>query len=275
MAYNMLGHINRYCGNKVAAKRNFNTVLSMMEEAGYYESMPPIYMNLVNVSLNDDHEEAMRLLDKAREIAVEYSPERVFDIDTRKTVSYFNDGNIEKFLKGYEAYKDYKSVMDKNPGLVPWNTLKKYMMKKHGVDADTWDLGHKAYDNMKKYGDMTWYSWCSYHWGTKWNAYECTMWEEGHVFQFETAWNSCYMIICALSKKFPDVKMILKFADEDIGYNTGIYTFLDDLFESELPEGGSTEAYELASRIWDIDLEDLGFEFDKEKGEYVYIEKEL
>lgn len=177
--------------------------------------------------------------------------------------------------KGYEAYKDYKSVMDKNPGLVPWNTLKKYMMKKHGVDADTWDLGHKAYDNMKKYGDMTWYSWCSYHWGTKWNAYECTMWEEGHVFQFETAWNSCYMIICALSKKFPDVKMILKFADEDIGYNTGIYTFLDDLFESELPEGGSTEAYELASRIWDIDLEDLGFEFDKEKGEYVYIEKEL
>ncbi len=106
MAYNMLGHINRYCGNKVAAKRNFNTVLSMMEEAGYYESMPPIYMNLVNVSLDDDHEEAMRLLDKAREIAVKYAPERVFDIDTRKTVSYFNDGDIEKFLKGYEAYKE-------------------------------------------------------------------------------------------------------------------------------------------------------------------------
>ena len=105
MAYNMLGHINRYCGNKVAAKRNFNTVLRMMEEAGYYESMPPIYMNLVNVSLDDDPEEAMHLLDKAREIAVKYSPERVFDIDTRKTVTYFNSGDIEKFLEGYEAYK--------------------------------------------------------------------------------------------------------------------------------------------------------------------------
>ena len=36
MAYNMLGHLNRYCGNKEAAKRNFNYVISEMEKYGYY-----------------------------------------------------------------------------------------------------------------------------------------------------------------------------------------------------------------------------------------------
>ena len=106
MAYNMLGHINRYCGNKDAAKRNFNTVISMMEKAGYYESMPPIYMNLVNVELDDDPDEARRLLDKAKEIAEKYSPERVFDIETRRTLIYFNSGDIPKFLEGYKAYQE-------------------------------------------------------------------------------------------------------------------------------------------------------------------------
>ena len=106
MAYNMLGHINRYCGNKDAAKRNFNTVISMMEKAGYYESMPPIYMNLVNVELDDDPEEARRLLDKAKEIAEKYSPERVFDIETRRTLIYYNSGDIPKFLEGYKAYQE-------------------------------------------------------------------------------------------------------------------------------------------------------------------------
>lgn len=106
MAYNMLGHINRICGNKKAAKRNFHKVLELMEEQGYYESMPPIYMNLVNVEINENPEEAMALLDKAKEIAEKYSPERVFDIETRRAVCYYNAGDIPKFLEGYKAYKE-------------------------------------------------------------------------------------------------------------------------------------------------------------------------
>lgn len=106
MAYNMLGHLNRYCGNKEAAKRNFHQVLDMMEKAGYYESMPPIYMNLVNVEMDDNPEEARRLIEKAAEIAAKYSPERVFDIETRKTLTYFNSGDIPKFLEGYKKYRE-------------------------------------------------------------------------------------------------------------------------------------------------------------------------
>ena len=105
MAHNMLGHINRYCGNKEAAKQCFYKVLELMEENGYWESMPPIYMNLVNVELGDNPEEAQRLMDKAKEIAMKYSPDRVFDIETRKTLSYYNGGDKKKFLEGYKAYK--------------------------------------------------------------------------------------------------------------------------------------------------------------------------
>ena len=106
MAVNMMGHINRYCGNKEAAKECFKQVLSMMEKAGYYEAMPPIYMNIVNVTLSDSPEEAQKMLDKAAEIATKYSPERVFDIETRKTLSYFNSGNREAFMEGYEKYRE-------------------------------------------------------------------------------------------------------------------------------------------------------------------------
>jgi signal transduction histidine kinase len=63
-------------------------------------------MNIVNVEMSDDPEEARQLLDKAATIAAQYSPERVFDIETRKTLSYFNGGDIPKFLEGYKKYRE-------------------------------------------------------------------------------------------------------------------------------------------------------------------------
>ena len=105
MAMNMLGHINRYCGNKEEAKENWREVLRLMEENGYYSSMPSIYMNIVNVALDDSTEEADSLLEAAKAIAVKHCPERVFDIETRRTLSYYYRGDYDKFLKGYEAYK--------------------------------------------------------------------------------------------------------------------------------------------------------------------------
>ena len=106
MAVNMMGHINKYCGNKEAAKKCFYEVINMMEKHGYYETIPPIYMNIVNVALDDDFNEAMEMLEKAKEIAEKYSPERVFDIETRKTLSYYNHGDVAKFLEGYKVYKE-------------------------------------------------------------------------------------------------------------------------------------------------------------------------
>ena len=106
MALNMLGHINNYCGNKAEAKENWYEVLKLMEEEGYYSSMPPIYMNIVNVANDDSPEEADSLLEIAKQIATKYSPERVFDIETRQTLSYYYRGDIDRFLEGYKAYKE-------------------------------------------------------------------------------------------------------------------------------------------------------------------------
>ena len=105
MAMNMQGHINRYCGNKEEAKENWYEALRMLEKEGYYSNMPPLYMNIVNVALDDSPSEADSLLTIARDIALKYSPERVFDIETRQTLSYFYRGDMDRFLKGYEAYK--------------------------------------------------------------------------------------------------------------------------------------------------------------------------
>ena len=157
MAYNMLGHINRYCGNKEAAKRNFNTVISMMEKGGYYESMPPIYMNLVNVELNDDPEEAARLLDKAKEIAEKYSPDRVFDIETRKTLIYYNNGDIPKFMEGYKAYKE---GVAEGKSSVHGRTMEVYYLALMGktdeaVAMAKRDLGDEGHDAITKIYEQT------------------------------------------------------------------------------------------------------------------------
>ena len=106
MAVNMLGHINRYCGNDEKAKECWYEALSMMEEQGYYSNMPPIYMNIVNVALNNNPAEADSLLERAKCIAEKHSKERVFDIVTRRTASYFTRGEMDKFLEGYKAYKE-------------------------------------------------------------------------------------------------------------------------------------------------------------------------
>lgn len=140
MAYNMLGHLNRYCGNKVAAKRNFYYVIEQMEKYGYYESIPPIYMNLVNVSVGDDPEEAQRLMEKAKEIAEKYSPERVFDIETRKTLSYFNGGDIDKFLEGYQEYR--KGVAE-GKSSVHGRTLEVYYLACMGKTDEAVELAKK------------------------------------------------------------------------------------------------------------------------------------
>ena len=105
MAFNMLGHINHYCGNNQEAKENWFEVLRLQEQYGYYASMPTIYMNIVNVALDDSPEEADSLLELAKAISLKHCPERVFDIETRHTLSYFYRGEMDKFREGYEAYK--------------------------------------------------------------------------------------------------------------------------------------------------------------------------
>ena len=105
MAINMMGHIYHFSGNNASAKRCFWEVIRRMELNGYKESIPPIYMNLVNIIIDEDPEEALRLIDQAASLARESSPEREFDIETRRTLAYYRMGDMGRFDKGYREYK--------------------------------------------------------------------------------------------------------------------------------------------------------------------------
>ena len=103
MAINMLGHIYRYCGNKDMAVDCWLDVLKRQKDAGYYDSMPAIYMNIVGVITEEAPNEALRLTDEAISIARQYSPQRVFDIETRRTLIYYSMQDTTRFLEGYAA----------------------------------------------------------------------------------------------------------------------------------------------------------------------------
>ena len=105
MAINMMGHIYNYCGDKKSAKQCFWDVIRRMEQEGYLESEPPIYMNLVNILMTENPQEAMRLIDQAVAIAQKTQPERVFDIEARRTLGYYTLGDTQRFMEGYEAYR--------------------------------------------------------------------------------------------------------------------------------------------------------------------------
>ena len=106
MAINMMGHVYNYSGDKASAKQCFWEVIRRMEQEGYRESQPPIYMNLVNILMDENPQEALRLIDQAASIAQETSPERLFDIETRRTLAYYLMGDKQRFLEGYQAYRE-------------------------------------------------------------------------------------------------------------------------------------------------------------------------
>jgi hypothetical protein len=66
-----------------------------------------------------------------------------------------------------------------------------------------------------------WYDWSVENWGTKWNCYEQEHSHNG--FQFWTAWSTPLEVLESLSDAFPDVKITVQYADENLGYNCGTY----------------------------------------------------
>jgi hypothetical protein len=115
-----------------------------------------------------------------------------------------------------------------------------------------------ALDNVRDYGYPDWNEWNTNNWGTKWNAYSQDAREDGAI-KFETAWSTPYPVMEALSRKYPEAIIKVRYADEDFGHNVGEYELQDGIeISGNYPEGGSNEAYELAADIqgdpdWFID----------------------
>ena len=105
---------------------------------------------------------------------------------------------------------------------------------------------------IKKYGYDNWYDWRCANWGTKWNAYSLGE-EDAEINSFYTAWSTPQPVIEALAEKFPDVAFIVRFADEDMGYNCGYYEYWDGVL---VDEAWFDNNLELACELWEEDIND-------------------
>jgi methionine synthase II (cobalamin-independent) len=110
-------------------------------------------------------------------------------------------------------------------------------------------LGTQYVENKKKHGYADWYDWAVNNWGTKWNAYDFNERDEFEL-EFNTAWAHPFPIIDKISTMFPDVKISVEYADEDLGYNLGVYTIQNgEILESEDIKEGSDDATRRACEI--------------------------
>jgi hypothetical protein len=140
----------------------------------------------------------------------------------------------------------------------------------------------KALDNERLYGCRDWYGWSTANWGTKWNAYSTNDTDVDEV-TFETAWSNPYPVMVALSVKYPEAIINVRFADEDFGHNVGEYSLENgEVIYENIPEGGSEEALELAAditgyedyitdRLYDIESESVD-ELEEWEKKYISIE---
>lgn len=125
-------------------------------------------------------------------------------------------------------------------------------------------------EQEEKYGVVGWYDWRLRNWGTKWNACDARVTEDG-VFFFDTAWNAPIRVLAALSKLFPEVKIQFAYADEDWSYNTGGGTIRNGDVEAFYPEGNSEDGWRLYFELHPGEEDD--FHRD-ENGQWVYNEED-
>ena len=130
-----------------------------------------------------------------------------------------------------------------------------------------------------QYGSANWYDWSIANWGTKWNSYgyddNTTKDFDGATITFDTAWSNPHPVIAILAEKYPALNFEHKWADEDFGYNIGVreYDNGEEVF-SNIPEGGSQVALELACESHGETLEDRGYLYNEITGKYEYQEDE-
>lgn len=108
-------------------------------------------------------------------------------------------------------------------------------------------------ENIRLYGFAYWYDWAIDAWGTQWGAYNQS--EDGpDTIRFDTTWSCPRRVFDILAARYPDVEIVVEYADEDIGHNCGRLTYRDGaLVEAWAPEGEEARAFAYEVKGWDPD----------------------
>lgn len=190
--------------------------------------------------------------------------------------------------RGLKVYRDFIEVytlsgtLDKDLSKIPLSSEEAFLKARtdsnNAVDPKEWELGKTAWNNIRQYGAPTWYDWCINNWGTKWNAYgygeDKIDYHDGDMLYFQTAWSAPHPVLERLTEMFPDVELEHEWADEDIGYNCGRYSYQGgERIEEYYPEN-EAEAIEFACRVWDYDPAELNLCLNAEGTKYINVENE-
>ena len=198
-------------------------------------------------------------------------------------------GGANKDDDGKESSFDFNKIIpmpiELEGGVSPTRVVsqseydEKMKLKEEGKLAD-WEgipITHKMQiDFMNRFGADNWYDWRVQNWGTKWNCYQIfdENWENDNEIEFQTAWSNPLPILQELSRQFPEVKIEVRYYDEDFGSNVGEYTLLcGEVQELNIPRD-ITEGLRLAIDISGDDyhftegLVEYGEDHDFSESEY-------
>jgi len=80
-----------------------------------------------------------------------------------------------------------------------------------------------------KYGGKNenegWYDWNVKNWGSKWNFCSTCLAEETDkklFYTFDSAWSPMLPVICAMAKKYPNLKFNLKYYERGMGFSGSV-----------------------------------------------------
>ena len=236
--------------------------------------------------------EAGSMADRAAEVyltyinpAVDYfGPKNDVDLTSVESLDRLNKYtvNSDEFFKIYTLFNDTKRLGQFDPFLVQG----KIQQFQESIERCAWQNCHSLNDvidyadtlktAVQEYGSMDWYGWSVKNWGTKWNAYDFAPYSGGTKIAFSTAWSGVPEILTKLSEKFPEVSFEYSWADEDIGHNVGTEHYQNgEMIDCNIPENGSVEAYEMAAKIREKDLnKDYGLYLTPDGSDYEYREEE-
>ena len=128
-------------------------------------------------------------------------------------------------------------------------------MKQYDTEEREYEDGYPITDEIRqdllsKYGVDNWESWAINYWGTKWDVQGTESLGKPNKAKFWTYENTPYEAMVTLSKLFPNVKLKVEFADEDLGINVGVYFLVNgEKVSDHIPKALSDEAYEMSMHI--------------------------
>lgn len=157
-----------------------------------------------------------------------------------------------EFVEGYIYGKNAKEA-EKALQNIPKEKEEVFLKRHSAIPSSEWELGKIAWNNIRKYGYSTWYDWRYKYWNTKWNAYDYEKnvdYSTNAILHFFTDWNPPHPVIEKLAKMFPDISFEHKWADEDIGANCGISTYVNGKQTEFYCPDSDKESIDFACSVW-------------------------